>query len=100
MKGWVRYRKSLSRVWQGLTEVSVALQAMQDETRADVDALLDEDFGHIGSHLQDLEERLEELSSFVIALRDLVDRAEQRGISGFDREAVKTRLKSLQRSKK
>lgn len=100
MKGWAKYRQSLEDVWEDLTEVAEKLQAMEYESRSNGSDLLHDGSGQLGSHLQELAERIEELSRFTGVLRDLVDRAERRGISEFTREAVKTRMQHLQQSKK
>ncbi len=95
MKVWIRYRKSLTKAWEGLTAVSEEFLFIHDNAKTIGDELLRDGSGQLGSHLQELAERIDELNRFTAALRDLVDRAERRGASDFSRDAVKRQLKQI-----
>ena len=99
LEAWSTYQKSLAAIWESLTGVSEGLMASHAAATAKGEDLQGQGNDQLGCHLQDLTDRIDELSRFTTSVRELIGRAEQTGRSDFSQAAMR-RLQQQRRRRK
>ncbi len=87
------FRDALSGAGERLFTVTEELTVTHEGIRTVGRSLLEGGAQEAGSHLYELAERVDELSLFAVALRSLIESAQNGDDDGFSRDSLRLRLK-------